>query len=739
MSLKILLASNSPWVSSGYGVSTSLLVEIFQQLGHEVAVSANFGLEGIKKTEYKSRYGKVDVYGRGNDAYCNDVIEAHAYYFGADVVISNMDTWVLNNWGSRTFAWLPIVPVPEDPLNPGIKASLHGQIDIVSMSKYSQQVLLDAGFPSTHIYLPVHTKVFHPFNRETMKKAMGWPSNGYIIGCVGMNRGQRKGFDLLLQAFRIVLAEIPNAYLYIHTDKKQHDGLRLEEIVSSLHLEKHVKFPASYDAFFGETQMWMAGMFNSFDVYVQPSLSEGQGVPVWEALSCGQVIVATDGSALSETMEEADAIPIKPVNRTWMMPAGGWGYEPSIDGIAEAIIQAYGKFGKNYISARNRTKAIENVSLEVTARQWRDVLIAAEKYIRFVPRTNPFRSKEKPKVVQISTRVPNCGIGAYTRHLMAACSEATEQECMDIFELQENFNPEAIPPCDLVHVHFESSLFPYPELLRKTLWQAKYNGAKIICTYHTVHAGVINEHLKDKLVDLAMIHWPPPNVKINNENVMILGGMGCPTFSPLDMVTRKETRERFGFTVNDTIISTFGFASVGRGHYEVLEELAPQLQQNPNVKMQLILSGNFLNEEGKNIVHQKIHEIAKAYHIGRQIFLVPEFITDLEVLQRLWVADVGFLYLDSHVASSSAAIRFFVSARLPIVTNESSHFIDIRRGVVRVPGFSIPEFSQEVWQTVHNPELLTKLRAEHEDAYRVYCWPAWGERVLGAYRRVLNG
>lgn len=731
MALKILLQGDAPFCASGYGQTSRILLEIFKKLGHQIALFAHYGLEGgIMK------WNDIDVYPRGNDPYGSDIVEPHAHAAGADLVITNIDPFVLSRYGERHFAWLPITPVAGDPLSDTLKNSLTGAVDIVSISEYGQQVLKEGGVPSTLVRLPVPTSFYHPIDRKKARDAMrfGWSEDTYVIGNVGMNRGWRKGQDILLRAFQIFLADVPNAVLYMHTDVEQHDGINLKKLIKQLNLEGKVQYPSRYSAFVGRSQYWMHGLYNSFDLYVQPSLNEGQGMPLYEAYSCGLPVVATNATAQTEILDGADAIPVEPRNTIWQ-PIDCWGYEVTADDLAEGMLQAHRKYGQRYVSLLNRQIAIEKVSVEEISHQWQTELQKVERSVRYTPMTRPW--KEKPKVVQISTVVPNCGIGQYTRSLMASMSEATDQECIDILSLGKTTT--TLPPCDLIHLHYEGAIWPSDNIIRDIVLPAKYRGTRVVCTYHSALPDAITSHIQDKIVDLALIHWNPPGLQISDPRIMLLGGMGCPGYTVPRLETREDYREERGFTMRDKIISTFGFASAMRGQVDILAHLAPLLRSNPQVKMQMILPENFLNKEGHSIIHGGIRAVARDYGIEDQVFLIPDFLTDLEILTRLWISDLGFLYIDGHTPSTSSAARFFVAARLPLVVSPSSHFEDLRRGVVRTGNFSVPEITQTIWDTLHNTLLRNTLRDGMEINYQQFQWIRFGEKILTAYKKAMSG
>lgn len=724
--LKIMIQSNASFVRSGYGQACNFLLEIFKKLGHEVAVFAYYGIEGSVMV-----LDGVQLFPRGNEPYGNDIVDAHMSRFGGDLLITLIDVHVLARFGRRAFNWLPITPVDGDPLSEGIKQSLPGALHIVSMSKYGQEVLQQGGFPSTMIYLPVNTSFYVPTDRHKARAAFRWPEDAYIIGHVGMNRGFRKGLDLLISAFQYVVAEIPEARLYLHTDMNQSDGLNLDKLTEKLGLGQYVMTYPRYEVFMGQSIYWMNGMYNALDLYVQPSLNEGQCMPLWEAASCGLPIVATAATALTEILEDADAIAVPPTNPIWL-PQNTFGYEVSIQDLANAMINAHRKWGKKYISFINRQKAIDNVSLNVVGVQWQELLNEMERRIRFAPAPRPW--KEHPVVIQISTARHNCGIAAYTQALMESLGNATEQQLVDILTLRSS---EQIPDCDLLHVNYETSIFPPEQQMREIYHAIKRRGTKIVCTFHTIEINTINTMLVEKMIDLAVIHWPASGMQLDPKTIAVLGGIGVPFYQPAAPAYREDLRERYGFPLNAKIISTFGFAAVGRGHYEILAELAPFLLSRKDIHLQLLLSENAFNPVGFQYAHRQIETIMKQYGIERQVHVTKEFLSSLEILHRLWMSDVGFLYLDGEALSSSAAIRHFIAAGLPLVTTTSTHFADVRGGVIKTEPSTFA-FAHAILTLLDDRDTCTRLHREHEETYQNFVWPKFGEKYLEIYKRVLG-
>jgi len=720
--LRILLMSNHGAVRSGYGTTTAHLARMWKAMGHDVGIFAFYGQQGII-----SEWEGFPCYGSGMDSFGNDVVWSHSLKFGADIVATNIDPHVLMNFGSGAKPWLCLAPVMEDPLIGPIKHSLQGVTDIVSISKYSQRVLKEAGFDSTMIPLPVACETFHPLPKDKAKEMLGISPDMFLIGNVGMNRGNRKGHDILLQAFQYVLAEVPSARLMVHTDIRQSDGMRLDDIATKLGIRDKCLFPSPYDAFFGLPTSNVVAMMNAFDIYVQPSRNEGQCMPIYEAMSCGCPVIATNATALEEAMAGAEGIPLEA--HKVLNQSQSWGYECTVDDLANAIITAYQKWGRGYCSLQNRQWAIENVSIPVVGLKWQEFLWNLEKKIRFAPTVRPW--KHRPSVVNVSTVIKNCGIAAYTRSQQASMSQATEE--IPTVDVTQVHAANQIPDADIVHWHYEPSINPPKATVHQIFRELRNRGSSVVVTYHNIDSGAIKEQIEKNLINAALVHWPITGLP-NHPKVHILGGMGCPTFHPPRKDERDRYREQYGFAPGEIVISTFGFAAVGRGHCEIVAELAPYLRANPNIKVQLIIPGNFLNEVGKNIVYDELNNIAKGYEVGHQIILVPDYIPDSEVLKRLWISDIGYLYLGCDTTSSSSAIRFFISARLPTVITPSSHFADVRYGVVRTDSYTVADFTYNILATLQNPRLLAQLKQEHERTYSYFNWPAFGEKILNSYK-----
>jgi len=112
-----------------------------------------------------------------------------------------------------------------------------------------------------------------------------------------------KGWSTLIEAFLIVLAEIPDAGLVVFGDGP--DRPEYERLIESKDLSDHLLLEG-WKPDLGE-------LLKSFDMYVQPSIREGWGRTMVEAAAAGLPLITTDVGLIGELFtsgEDAVVVPI---------------------------------------------------------------------------------------------------------------------------------------------------------------------------------------------------------------------------------------------------------------------------------------------------------------------------------------------------------------------------------------------------------------------------------------------
>lgn len=109
-----------------------------------------------------------------------------------------------------------------------------------------------------------------------------------------------KGLKSLLLALSEVKKSNPEINLTIIGELKKNGST--ERLIKSLNLEKNISFKNSIST------SSLVELYNRSTVFICPSLYEGFGLPVAEALACGSVVISSNGGALPEVVGDAGLI-----------------------------------------------------------------------------------------------------------------------------------------------------------------------------------------------------------------------------------------------------------------------------------------------------------------------------------------------------------------------------------------------------------------------------------------------
>jgi len=356
--VRLLVLGNAPWVGSGYGEQIALLVPRLKAMGHEVAVAANYGLQGTI-----APWNDVVVYPAHGDS-GNVSVGFYAEHFEADMVLCLHDSWVMkpDAWPKelRMAMWAPVDHYPIPPL---VLATLkHEKVRPIAMSKFGLEWMQK--FKLDPLYAPhaVDTKLFRPQPeiRDTLRDEMGIPRDAFLVGMVAANRGwnaqvSRKAFPQALEAFLHFAERHDDAWLYMHTEGiPRGNGTNLETLILALDAihERHgrflnrVRFPSDKEMLMGLPREFMAAQYAAFDALLNPSMSEGFGVPLIEAQACGVPVIVSNHSSMPELCGAGWIVEGEPF---WDALQDSFAFMPRIESIEAALESAYEAKGDSYV------------------------------------------------------------------------------------------------------------------------------------------------------------------------------------------------------------------------------------------------------------------------------------------------------------------------------------------------------------------------------------------------------
>lgn len=185
------------------------------------------------------------------------------------------------------------------------------QIKIIAVSNFVKQMLEEIG-------IPVAGVVYHGLDMddrrvdtqfyEVLKKKL---KNKKIIFTASANHS-RKGLDNLLCGYHLVEQEIKNTYLILHSDATGY--YNMSKMAKDLKL-KHLWLTNLFGKL---SPSQLNAFYNLCIVYVQPSYSEGFGLPILEAFRFNKPVIAVDAPPFNEVIEHGKSGILVPLSEiTW--------------------------------------------------------------------------------------------------------------------------------------------------------------------------------------------------------------------------------------------------------------------------------------------------------------------------------------------------------------------------------------------------------------------------------------
>lgn len=117
---------------------------------------------------------------------------------------------------------------------------------------------------------------------------------------------KRKGVEFLIKAMPAVVKSIPNIQLKIIGDGNEGDNLK--NLVKLLFLEKNIEFLGQINQF--SVKEWL----EKSKLFVLPSIEEGQGVVLIEALACGTPCIGSNVGGIPDVIKEEVGTLVPPEN-----------------------------------------------------------------------------------------------------------------------------------------------------------------------------------------------------------------------------------------------------------------------------------------------------------------------------------------------------------------------------------------------------------------------------------------
>lgn len=302
--MRILWSSNPPWSASGYGRFTEHILPRIKKDGWPIALSAFTNFQGSP-----IQWEGIKVYSAMDETFGSDAMNFHGQDFNADTVISFQDVPPLNPQQLQKIKhWVAYVPVDRQPTSAMICANLHYAYKILSLAKFGKDELSKSGFYSKLIPEGTDINIFKPLDKEKARKSIGIPTDKFVVGMVGANKENppRKGWQEAMTAFKEFSINHPDSILFINFQQQhvQGQGFPIMEFGAELGITDKIFYPNDYKARFASGGVQQNEMYNTYDLLLHPSQTEGFGLCIVEAQAAGVPAVIQNSHSMPELIVE---------------------------------------------------------------------------------------------------------------------------------------------------------------------------------------------------------------------------------------------------------------------------------------------------------------------------------------------------------------------------------------------------------------------------------------------------
>jgi glycosyltransferase involved in cell wall biosynthesis len=173
-------------------------------------------------------------------------------------------------------------------------AQFHGQGVVAVSVAIRERIVNVAGIPQDRIRLIHNGLDLARFPRPAFSENATNTTHIFrtpVIGTLG-HLSAKKGQRVFLQAVKLLMERGLDAEFVILGDGPDRGALR--SLADELHVTKRVTF----------TPQTVSGQLNQLDILVEPSLQEGLGVSVMQAMATGVPVVATGVGGLYDLIED---------------------------------------------------------------------------------------------------------------------------------------------------------------------------------------------------------------------------------------------------------------------------------------------------------------------------------------------------------------------------------------------------------------------------------------------------
>jgi len=482
-------------------------------------------------------------------------------------------------------------------------------------------------------------------------------------------------------------------------------------------------------------------LYNLCHLFVFPSLREGFGLPVLEAISCGTPAIASRTTSIPEVLENEEALfdpaDITSISRKLHQGITDQGFREflssrgleqsrkfSWDNSARKALAALealhdrvtgGTAGKP-IRPRKTDALVRGLSLlpESAAATERDLMLIARSIdftVRYHDKVMRGVKDRDPHVGLITTWNTRCGIATYSGHLvryipgkvsilapydeeLEATDANTVYRCWSTGEsagLSDLAGYTNYLDLDVLVIQFNYGLFDFSRFSDFLSGQISSGRKAVVILHSTADTGQSLPGKRLELLVPALSRCQRLLVHSHNDVTRLRAiGLNNFEFFPLGVPDyRPSLKEKNGKTF---VLATYGFFLPHKGLLEIIDTVSLLLRDGIDVRL-IMVNAEYPVPESGNLISEAKRRVS--FHgLEESVELSTGFLRDEESLSLLSDADLIVFPYQFSGESVSGAVRYGIVSERPVAVTPLPIFDDVRPAVFYLPGSS-PEQMKE--------------------------------------------
>jgi len=224
----------------------------------------------------------------------------------------------------------------------------------------------------------VDSSLFRPLSKkeaiEYKKKALGVDEDTFVIANINRNTS-RKQIAYSMLAFKEFRKVVPNSIMYIHAAFHDQGGdLLLAARDLGFELDKDVVFPVNYGPGNGVSSEALNALYNVADVFLTTHLGEGWGLTISESMAAGTPVIVPNNTCMPQLVgANGDRGYMYECNDTIYIDNSGYRKKGLIPDILKVMVDSY-EAGSKWDETSENGKIVRRARDWAVEHDWKNVV-----------------------------------------------------------------------------------------------------------------------------------------------------------------------------------------------------------------------------------------------------------------------------------------------------------------------------------------------------------------------------